>query len=337
MIMIDVRKLDLNLLVVLEAIHGAGGVSRAAERLNLTQPAISHALARLRGHFGDPLFVRQGRSLVPTPLTRGLIEPLRRSLGELGLLLGETPPFAPATATARLTLAMRDPVELLLLPRLMPMLAREAPGIDLRVVQVARRNLPSALAAGTLDLALDVALPAADGVERQRIAADDLVVVVRAGHPRIRKGFDLDDYLREQHVMVTSRRKGPGFEDLVLGEHGLQRHVRLRCRNHLAAWRVVSESDLVLTMAARYVGVLDLGTGNRVLPLPVATPTFELYLYWHETADNAPANRWLRGLVQQSFASYSRGAMKSGQMPLSAARARTSRPRQKPSSMRRVR
>jgi len=84
--MIDTRRLDLNLLVVLDAIHGEGGVSRAAAKLNLTQPAISHALARLREAFGDPLFVRQGRVLVPTPLTRGLIEPLRRSLGGLTAL-----------------------------------------------------------------------------------------------------------------------------------------------------------------------------------------------------------------------------------------------------------
>ncbi len=330
--MIDVRKLDLNLLVVLDAIHGEGGVTRAAEKLNLTQPAISHALARLRALFDDPLFVRQGRALVPTPLTRGLIEPLRRSLRGLDALLGDVPPFDPATAEGRMTLAMRDPVELLLLPRLMPALARAAPGIDLRIVQAARRNLEPGLAAGTLDLALDVPLPVSERVHRRRIAADRLVVVARARHPQIRRGFDLADYLRQQHVMVTSRRKGPGFEDVVLSERGLQRRVRLRCRNYLAAFRVVSQSDLVLTMAARYAGVLNAGIGNRILPLPLTTPTLDLYLYWHDTADQDPANRWLRGLVQEIFAGYRRGATKSGQMPHSAASAGPSRPRQKPSS-----
>jgi DNA-binding transcriptional LysR family regulator len=102
--------------------------------------------------------------------------------------------------------------------------------------------------------------------------------------------------------MVTSRRKGPGFEDLVLSERGVQRRVRLRCRNYIAAFRVVSETDLVLTMAERYAGVLNPGFGNLVLPLPIATPTFDLTLYWHEAVDRDPANRWLRGLVQESFA-----------------------------------
>ena len=331
--MIDVSKLDLNLLVVLDAIHGEGGVTRAGEKLNLTQPAISHALSRLRALFDDPLFVRQGRALVPTPLTRALIEPLRRSLRGLGALLSEAQPFDAATAAARFTLAMRDPVELLLLPRLMPAIAREAPGVDLRVVQWARRTLEAALAAGTLDLALDVPLPVSASVHRRRIAADRLVVVARQHHPHIRKGFDLAAYLGQQHVMVTSRRKGPGFEDLVLSERGLQRRIRLRCRNYLAAFRVVSESDLVLTMPERYAGVLDAGFGNRILPLPLKTPTLDLYLYWHEAVDQDPANRWLRDLVLEIFAGYSRGATKSGQMPHSAASARPSRPRQKPSSI----
>ena len=335
--MVDIRKLDLNLLVVLDAIHGEGGVTRAAQKLNLTQPAISHALSRLRALFDDPLFVRQGRALVPTPLTRGLIEPLRRSLRGLSALLGEAQPFTPASAEARFTLAMRDPVELLLLPRLMPLLAQDAPGIDLRVVQVARRNLEPALAAGTLDLALDVPLPVSESVHRRRVAADRLVMVARRQHPHIRNGAGLTDYLRQQHVMVTSRRRGPGFEDVVLSEHGLERRVRLRCRNYLSAFRVVAESDLVLTMAERYAGVLNAGFGHRVLPLPLKTPTLDLYLYWHAAVEEDPANRWLRGLVLEIFAGYKQGATKSGQMPQSAASARPSRPRQKPSSTRSAR
>jgi DNA-binding transcriptional LysR family regulator len=334
--MADVPRFDLNLLVVLDAIHGEGGVTRAAEKLNLTQPAISHALSRLRALFDDPLFVRRGRALVPTPLTRAIVQPLRRSLQGLGALLREARPFDPKVAETRFTLAMRDPVELLLLPRLMSIVARDAPGIDLRAIQLARRNIEAGLAAGTLDLAVDVPLPVSESVRRQRVAADPLVVVARRRHPHIRRGFDLATYLGQQHVMVTSRRKGPGVEDIALSEHGLQRRIRLRCRNYLAAFRVVGESDLVLTMAERYAGVLNLGFGHRILPLPLATPTLDLYLYWHDAVDQDPANRWLRTLVQQVFG-YSRGAMKSGQMPHSAASARPSRPRQKPSSTSSVR
>jgi DNA-binding transcriptional LysR family regulator len=300
--MANIQKRDLNLLVVLEAIHGEGGVSRAAEKLNLTQPAISHALSRLRAAFADPLFVRQGRSLVPTPLTRSLIEPFRRSLRALGALLDEAGRFEPRDAVTTFTLAMRDPVELLVLPPLLHHLAGAAPGIDLRSVQVARRNIEAALAAGTIDLAFDVLLPFSEAVRHARIAADPLVVVARKRHPRLRAGFNLAGYLEQQHVMVTQRRKGPGLEDLELSRRGLRRRIRLRCRNYLAAFRVVSETDLVLTMPKRYAAWLNAGFGNRILPLPLAAPTLDLYVYWHDAVDRDLANRWLRTLVIDSFA-----------------------------------
>jgi DNA-binding transcriptional LysR family regulator len=300
--MTNVAKLDLNLLVVLEAIYSAGGVTRAAEKLNLSQPAISHALSRLRRSFNDPLFSRHGQALTPTPLTRGLIEPLRRSLRELNALLGEAHRFDPREAQERFTLAMRDPVEILVLPPLLGRIAGAAPGVDLRALQVPRRNIEAWLAAAMLDLAIDVPLPFSDSVHRVRLAADPLVVVARKRHRRLRTGFDLATYLEQQHVMVTSRRKGPGLEDVVLSEQGLQRRIRLRCRNYLAAFRIVSETDLVLTMPKRYAARLNVGFNNRILPLPLAAPTLDLYLYWHASVDKDPANRWLRALVMESFA-----------------------------------
>lgn len=301
----NIAKLDLNLLVVLDTIDAEGGVSRAAAKLNLTQPAISHALARLRLAFDDPLFFRQGRVLVPTPLARSLIAPLRRSLAGLRAVIGEAGRFDPKDAAMRFTLAVRDPVELLVLPPLMRRITRAAPGIDLRTVQAARRNLEAGLASGVLDLAIDVSLPLSERVRRRRVAGDALVVVARKRHPALRAGLTLEAYLRQEHVMVTQRRKGPGFEDLALSEQGLSRRVRLRCRNYLAAFRLVSESDLVLTMPERYVAALNRGFDNRVLPLPIAAPTLDLYLYWHETLDRDPANSWLRALVAESFAAPS--------------------------------
>jgi DNA-binding transcriptional LysR family regulator len=325
----NIAKLDLNLLVVLEAIYSEGGVSRAGEKLNLTQPAISHALARLRLVFDDPLFRREGRALVPTPLTRGLIAPLRRSLRELGLLLNEAGRFDPGRSEARFTVAMRDPVELLVLPAAMARIARAAPHVDLRSVQVARRNIETGLASGMLDLAMDVPLPLPERIHRERVAADRLVVVARRGHPALRRGLDLEAYLAQEHVMVTSRRKGPGFEDLALAERGLQRRVRLRCRNYVAAFRLVSETDLLLTMPERYAGVLNRAFANRVLPLPVETPTLDLYFYWHEAAASDPANLWLRGVLRDAFQASKRdSASGSGQ----ASRLPTRRDAERPAS-----
>ena len=293
--MINLSRVDLNLLVVLETIVIEGGVSRAAERLNLTQPAVSHALGRLRELFGDPLFVREGRNLAPTALTKRLIEPLRHSLRTLGLLIERSEGFDPARAEIGFVVAMRDPMEVLILPRLMRRLAREAPKIDLRTVQARRRGVEAGLADGTLDAVLDVALPLSERIHRQRVSADRFVVAARKAHPRVRPGFTLATYLAEKHVMVTSRRRGPGAEDIELGQHGQRRHVSLRCRNYLAAFRVVAESDLVLTMPARYAPLLAAGSAAvRALPMPLRMPTLDLFLYWHDRVHDDPANRWLR-------------------------------------------
>jgi DNA-binding transcriptional LysR family regulator len=292
--MINLSRIDLNLLVVLEAIIAEGGVSRAAARLNLTQPAVSHALARLRELFDDPLFVREGRNLAPTALTKRLIEPLRQSLQALGALIEKGASFDPARSETAFTVSMRDPMEVLILPPMMQRLGRLAPRIDLRTVQVRRRSLEAGLADGTLDAALDVALPLSERIHRQRVSADRFVVAVRKSHPRVRPGFALATYLAEKHVMVTSRRRGPGAEDIELGQHGKRRHVSLRCRNYLAAFRVVAASDLVLTLTARYARLLTTGSGVRVLPMPLRMPTLDLFLYWHDRVDDDPANRWLR-------------------------------------------
>lgn len=295
------RRVDLNLLQVLEAIHDEGGVTRAAERLNLSQSAISHSLARLRLLFGDPLFTRDGRRLAATPFTRGLIVPLRQGLQSLNRLVSSAGRFDPARTAAQFTISLRDPTETLMLPSIMSRIARPAPGVDLRTVQVRRRNLEASLANGSIDLAIDIDLPLSDSVRRHKLVADKLVIVARRGHPHLRKGLKLESYLAQDHVLVTSRRKGPGLEDVELGKRGLRRRIRLRCRNYLAALRAVLHTDLVLTMAERYATALTAGLRTKILPLPFRTPTLDLYLYWHSSVDDDAANRWLRELVEDAF------------------------------------
>jgi DNA-binding transcriptional LysR family regulator len=299
--MSNLSQIDLNLLVVLEAIYSEGGVTRAGEKLHLGQPAISHALARLRDLFHDPLFIRDGRGLAPTPLTHRLVGSLGQSLRSLEALLDKSGRFDPRETEAQFTISMRDPVEVRVLARLMRRITRDSRRIDLRVVQLRRRAIEGALSTGTLDLAIDVPLSLSEKVRRKRLSSDRLVVVARRGHPRMRVGFKLGTYLGEEHVMVTSRRKGGALEDFALSERGLRRRVRLRCRSHTAAMRVVSETDLVLTLPERYARTLDHGGGTRILPLPVAMPTLDAYLYWHESVDADPANRWLRESLVRAF------------------------------------
>jgi DNA-binding transcriptional LysR family regulator len=299
--MVHERRVDLELLRVLDAILSEGGVTRAAERLNLSQSAISHSLARLRLMFGDPLLSREGRKLVPTPLAREQVTPLRQGLEALDRLVAGAGRFDPATSEAQFTISLRDPTETLMLPAIMGRIARAGRGIDLRTVQVRRRNVESALRAGTVSLAIDIALPLADSVRRQKISADRAVVVMRRGHPALRQGLTLERYLEQDHIMVTSRRQGPGLEDVELSKRGLSRRIRLRCRNYLAALRAVAASDLVLTMAERYAPILSAGLRTETVSFPFRMPTLDLYLYWHASADGDAANLWLRGLVIDAF------------------------------------
>jgi DNA-binding transcriptional LysR family regulator len=153
-----ISRVDLNLFTVFEAIYSEGSVTRASQQLHLTQPAISHALNRLRQMFDDPLFVRQGQTMVSTPLARSIIEPVRQALRGLEMTLTDNGNFDPAQAVKLFNLALRDVLESTVLPPLLERITQQAPEINLAAIQVERRELVSELAAGTLDLAIDMLL-----------------------------------------------------------------------------------------------------------------------------------------------------------------------------------
>ena len=155
----DISRIDLNLLVVLEAIYTEGGLTRAAERLHVTQPAVSYALGRLRELLGDPLFVRQGHGMAPTPFMRTMIEPLRQALRGIEAVLNDMQHFDPATAERRFTLGCRDTLESLVLPRLLNRITRAAPRVELATVHFSRRDAKADLVSGRLDLLTDAVLP----------------------------------------------------------------------------------------------------------------------------------------------------------------------------------
>ncbi|HUR41947.1 MAG TPA: LysR family transcriptional regulator [Verrucomicrobiae bacterium] len=297
-----ISRIDLNLLVVLDAIYTEGGITRAAGKLHLTQPAISHSLGRLRVLFKDPLFAREGRAMVPTPLARNLIAPVRDALRKLEATLNELETFDPATTQKRFTVAVRDVFEATLLPPLLKKVTRSAPSVDVAAVQVERRLLESELAGGALDAALDVLLPMSPQVHHRKITLDRLVVLARKNHPTVKRGLSLATYLKQHHVLVSSRRSGPGLEDAELSRQGLSRRVRLRCQHYFAACRVVSQTDLILTMPGHYARVANAQYGNQVLPLPFEMPPLDAYLYWHSNVENEPANRWLRDQLAAAFA-----------------------------------
>lgn len=304
-------RVDLNLFVVFDTIFSEGSLTQAAHKLSLSQPAVSHALGRLRELLGDTLFTRQGKRMVPTPFARNLIGTVRQSLQMLESGLQGPTLFDPGQAQRVFNLGMRDVLEAIALPPLVARLQRLAPGVALHCVRVDRRDMEAELSAGGLDLAVDVALPMGLDIRHRPLMKDRLVVVARRGHPLFKKkgpadkaqhGLDMATYLAQSHVLVSSRRTGPGLEDFELNRQGLRRRIGLRCQHYFAACRVVSETDMILTMPEHYARIANEPFGNELHAFPLTAPSLDVHLYWHDSGERDPANEWLRGQLDEVFA-----------------------------------
>lgn len=290
----QLSRIDLNLFTVFNAIYREGGITAAARRLHLSQPAISHALGRLRELLDEPLFERRGNDMIPTPLARSLAATIGDALGNLEAVLHRAGRFDAAASRRRFTLAIRNSFEGSFLPALVAALARDAPGIDVATVRIERRDLEEDLQSGELDAAMDVALTTSADIRRERLGAEPLVVLARPDHPRVRGALDTETYLASEHILITGRRRGGGFEDVALNRLGMQRRIRVRCQQHAAACDVVSRSEMLVTMPRNQAEAANRGANNQVLPFPIDIPPMEFFLYWHANVDADMANRWFR-------------------------------------------
>lgn len=281
-------RLDLNLLRVFDQVYRERHLGKAAAALHLSQPAVSHALARLRRQIDDPLFRRQAGKLVPTARAEQLAPRLSETLVGLESILRPERRFDPARELRRVRLAMADEMEPMLLPPLLARLAEAAPEATLSSVRIERSELKTDLAAGRLDLAVDIAQPV-QGL-RHRPLFEDRYCVVAADARRLSAA----DYRRADHVAVSSRRSGPAMEEFELGRLGIERRVRLRCQSHEAAARAVAASGLLLTLPRTQAEWLRERFGLQVLPLPLKLPAVQVHLYWHPSYEEEPARAWLR-------------------------------------------
>lgn len=293
----NLSRFDLNLLLVFDTVLARESVSRAARHLNLSQPAVGHALAKLRQHLGDPLFVRQGNRMVATPAALALAGPVRDALRRIETALAETGGFDPARSTREFRIGVRPTGELPRFARLAQQVIAAAPGVRLASISFRRRDLVRILASGECDAVIDIDLPHDERLCRQPLATEPLAVVARTGHPAIGQGLTLATYLAAGHIVASPRPSGPGAEDIALGQTGLQRRVVVRCQHALTACRIVGESDLLCTLPRRHAEAIGPIWGLALHDLPFTVPTPPANLYWHREAHDDPANRWLRGLI----------------------------------------
>ncbi|WP_371234067.1 LysR family transcriptional regulator [Pseudomonas sp. QE6] len=295
----DLRRIDLNLLVILDALLDERHVSRAAERLAMTQPAVSHALNRLRDLLGDPLLVRTGNQMQLTRRAFELAGPLRKILGDVRRLVLDDD-FDPASAELELRLGMSDYGAWVVLPALLPILRREAPGIHLDVRQASRLGMAEQVASGELDGALGVFPLLPEGLRVQRLFEERFVCLCAVDTLAGRQRMDLDDYLAAPHLRVALQQSPAEEIDSHLEKLGRRRQVAATVPHFSVAPGLLAGTDLVLTIAERMLPD-DLEThGLASFEAPLQLARFDFVQIWSETSEDDPARRWLRGRLTQA-------------------------------------
>ncbi len=290
----SMARIDLNLFRVFEVVFRERNLTRAAAVLHVSQSAVSHSLARLRTHFSDPLFVREGRGVTPTPAAMRLAPGIIDSLARLQQSVGNLLQFDPQEDQRTFTLSLPEQLEPVLIPPLLAHLHQQAPKSRVRTVGVRWSELKLELAAGRIDLALQIARPVDASLRQQQLLKEPLCVV--AG-PVFEGELTAERYLAAEHIAVASWRRGLSYEDLALGHLGYMRNVVQQCQSYQAANLVVAQTPLLLTMTRRHAELVNQHLGNRVLAMPLPLPEIGLTLYWHKAQEHDPLNRWLRQQV----------------------------------------
>lgn len=289
--------IDLNLFIVFDAIYTESSLTRAGQILGITQPAASNALARLRKTLDDPLFIRTAHGMTPTPLAQNIISPVREALQLLRISVHDSRVFDPSQANKIFHLSMTDLIEDLLLPATLQRLSTSAPNLRIESLLVRRRDTAKELAAGHLDLAIDVPLNHDPQLLHTKLLEDRYVCAMRPDHPlSTQNKISLKQYLNAQHIHISSRRSGLGPVDLALGKMGHQRNIVLRSQHYLMAHTVLQSTDLTITAPARFARRHKL----HFVELPVTSlAPIASHLFWHVNADQDPANRWMREQLLQ--------------------------------------
>lgn len=290
--------LDVRLLAVFDEIYKTRSVTRAADNMGLGQPAVSIALAKLREHFSDPLFVRTSQGMEPTPLAAQLLHPVREALDALERVSGHRNTFDPAASDRTFRICMTDISQLVLLPRLWARLRVAAPGIRIDIAPLSG-DTGRMLEAGEADLALGFMPQLEAGFYQQALFRQNYVCMVSADHPRIGTTLDLVQYQAADHAVVTSSGTGHLIIDRELARQGIERRIALRIPNFLGVAFVIEHTDLLVTIPQRLGEVLA-GRGHfRMLPVPFPLPEYAVKQHWHERFHHDPGNRWLRGVISE--------------------------------------
>ncbi len=302
------RQLDLNLLRVFDEVMAERNLTRAADRLSMTQPAVSNALRRLREALGDELVRRSGHGIEPTPRALALWPTVREALAQLRQSLSPGD-FDPSAASNAFVLTMADATAAQLIPPLVNILENEAPGVNLRAVPLTTRDPRQLLENGTADLAIGhfpgvLAELGAQHLtdtprafEHQRLYSGHYVVVMRRDHPLASAPLTLDAYCAARHLLVSFSGRAFGFVDEALAAVSRRRRVVLTVNQFFTAGRVVASTDLLTVLPRHFVEATGMADGLVWQELPLAVPAVHVDALWHRQNGHSLAHRWLRAAL----------------------------------------
>jgi len=289
----NLRSVDLNLLVALDALLSELHVTRAADRIGLSQPAMSNALSRLRHIFKDELLVRTAAGMQPTPRALELAEPTRQVIRQIERVFETDTGFDPGQSNRTFTIRLSDLLELLLLPSLLEGVGQEAPHVAFDVVHLAPARTIEALEKDEIDLAVSMGLEHSGSIRSHVLFPDRMVCVMRKSHPLACEEMTLENFLGCRHMKISLSPTDLRFVDDVLAREQLRRGVALNVPHWMIVPHVLERTNFVAVMPGRLAAAI----GGEILiaqELPFASALFNWTLYWHRRHEGNPANRWLR-------------------------------------------
>ena len=300
------NRLDLNLLRVFDAIFQTRSVTVAASNLHLTQPAVSKQLNRLRELLEDPLFVRTNDGMAPTPRAEALAGPVRQALSEVRNAIERQLGFNPQTSDRTFRIFTSDLGQMVFLPKLLELLAREAPAVNLETVQVpVHRMRGVALESGDVDLAVGYFEEFEGSIHQQVLFEEHYVGLVRATHPTIRETISFEQFLKTPHLVYQPSGGGHGSQESVVDKAfwaaGVERRVAVRVAHTMGLTSIVSGTDLLVVVPHRLARACAALVDVTVLELPIDIPKFNIAQYWHDRFHTDPGSRWLRGVFVRLY------------------------------------
>ena len=305
---VSFNNFDLNLLRVFDAILQTRSVTTAASNLHLTQPAVSKQLNRLRELLEDPLFVRTNDGMAPTPRAEALAGPIRQALSEVRNAIEQQLGFDPGTSDRTFRIFMNDVGQMALLPRVLAVIVKEAPLVNIQTVQIPTQRMRSVgLESGDVDLAVGYFEEFDGSMHRQVLFEEHYVGMVRAGHPTIRDVLTFEQFLQTPHLVYQPSGGGHGsqenFVDKAFWQAGVERRVAVRLGHAVGISAMVSHTDwLVIVpqmLAQACANLVDIS----ILDLPIEIPRFQIAQYWHDRFHTDPGSRWLRSVFARLYGS----------------------------------